>query len=335
MDKSPLISILTCIFNQSQYFEQTMNSVLKQTYQNWEWIILDDGSTDDLVDIIKKRGDSRIKYFYQNHAGIEGLTKTFNKALQLCNGAFVATLDGDDYWTEDKLKIQVRELTKSKAVLSYGEAWLINQKGKKKAYVKLPDNNSIAFNDPPGSALKKLLEEMDCFIINSTVMYKKDILVSKGGFIEANGVGQDFPTWVRLSLEGTFLAIPDCFGCYRKHPSSISLKNPENSFDSHISFLEAFIKENHQKLHEINISYDMGKVQKQWEEIRTYLPYSNALYFMMNGLFKEAIDEFKRFLEKHPSLKNRLIYSLINISKATGLDLVNPLVVLKQKVKKL
>lgn len=334
MNKEPLVSILTCIFNQAKYFEQTIDSVLKQTYQNWEWIILDDGSTDNLFEIIKKYDeDSRIKYFYQNHAGIENLTKTFNKALRFCNGAFVATLDGDDYWTERKLEIQVREFTESNAVLSYGAAWLINQKGEKKDYISLPSIKSIAINDPRGSALKKLLEENSCFIVNSTVMYKKDTLLSIGGFIEADGVSQDFPTWVRLSLEGTFSAIPACLGYYRKHPSSISLRNPENAFDSCINFLEGFIMQNQQKLHELGIFYDIGQLQKQWEEIRTYLPYNNALYFMMNGLFKEASDEFKRFLEKHPSLKHKLIYFSINISKAVGCDLVNPLVIVKKRLK--
>jgi glycosyltransferase involved in cell wall biosynthesis len=97
MEKKPLISILTVVFNQRPYFEQTISSVLGQTYQHWEWIILDDGSTDGTGEVIKNLNDSRIHYTYQQHTGSYRLTETCNKALSMCSGEIVAILDGDDY----------------------------------------------------------------------------------------------------------------------------------------------------------------------------------------------------------------------------------------------
>ena len=84
------------------YIEHIIKSVLSQAYGNWEWIIMDDGSTDRTADIINKYKDIRIKYFFQENTGIHRLTKTFNKAFSKCNGDFVAMLDSDDYWINNK-----------------------------------------------------------------------------------------------------------------------------------------------------------------------------------------------------------------------------------------
>lgn len=335
MRKEPLVSIITCIFNQSQYFGNAIQSVLNQTYKNWEWIILDDGSTDHLKELIKQFNDGRIKYFYQEHAGIENLTKTFNKALLLCNGTFVATLDGDDYWSTKKLDLQVNEFLNKDVILSYGEAWLINHKGEKCGYINIPQNKYIACNNPIGSALERLLVENSCFIVNSTVMYKRENLISIGGFIEAEGLLQDFTTWLRLSLDGHFSAISECLGYYRKQPSSISLRDSEKAFDNQVSFLKNFIIENQQKLKALNISYDLAMLEKQWLEKKTFLSFNNALYFLMNGAFDNARTEYKKFLQQHPSLKNRLIYYLLLLSNIIECDLVNPIMCHKQRLERL
>jgi glycosyltransferase involved in cell wall biosynthesis len=153
----PLVSILTLVYNHSAFIGQTIDSVLTQTFQDWEWIILDDGSVDGTGAIIKQIEDSRIHYCFQEHAGFDHLTRTYNKALAMCRGDFIALLDGDDYWPEYKLEIQLKSFKDPDAVLSYGECFVTYQEGKKKYYVRLPENPAVAGNDPRGSALKHLL----------------------------------------------------------------------------------------------------------------------------------------------------------------------------------
>lgn len=191
MDKKPLISILTPVYNQALYIKQAIQSVLSQTYQNWEWIILNDGSTDRTAEIINKYTNSRIIYAFQEHSGIENLAKTSNKILSMSNGDLVATLDGDDYWTPDKLETQINAFKDFRTVICYSKAWLINKNGKKISHIDIPKDLNVASNNPIGSALKKLLINRECFIINSTVIYKKDALLNIGGFTEASGIGQD------------------------------------------------------------------------------------------------------------------------------------------------
>jgi glycosyltransferase involved in cell wall biosynthesis len=334
MDKQPQVSILSSVYNCSSYIRQTIHSVLNQTYDNWEWVILDDGSTDGTGDMIRDLHDKRIRYFFQEHDTARHITKNFNKALKMCDGDLVAVIDGDDYWPEDKLQVQVQSFDDPHVILSYGEAYLVNHEGKKIGYIGLPEDLSIANNNPTGSVLDILLEENSCVIANSTVMLRKDALLGIGGFLEVKGMAQDFPTWVRLALEGTFSAMPICLGYYRKHASSYSIMhNRETAFNDEIRFFEEFIRTFKAELNGLGFHYDIGKLRKHWEEIRIYIPYSSALYMLMFGSFKDARSEFRKFLQRAPSIKNRLIYFLIVLSSYAKADLVNPLVYWREKRK--
>jgi len=332
MTGKPLVSILTPIYNQHPYIAQTINSVLNQTYQNWEWIIIDDGSNDGTGDIINKIKDSRIRYTYQEHAGFYSLAKTFNKALEMSNGNLIAMLDGDDYWRENKLEIQVNKFFDPDIVLCYGECFLINHRGKKVGYWGLPGDSSIANNNPIGAALQELVVNKSCFIINSTAMHRKSTLLTIGGFFKATGLGQDYPTLPRLALEGNFAAIPSCLGYYRKHASSISLT--QNTFEHEVNFLREFIFRNEQRLAKLGILPDIKELEKHWNTIRTYLPFNNAMYMLMIELFEEAEAEFKKFLENYPSIKHKLIYYLIILSALLKFDIVTPVAILKDKIRK-
>lgn len=267
--RKPLVSILTLVYNHRAFIEQTIDSVVTQTFQNWEWIILDDGSTDGTGDMIKNMKDSRIHYSLQEHAGFDYLTRTYNKALAMCSGDFIALLDGDDCWPDYKLEIQVQSFDDPDTVLSYGECLVINQKRKKLYYIYLPKDYGVAHNNPTGSALKKLLIDKCCFMVHPTVMVRKSTLLAVGGFIEVEGIGEDFPTWLRLSLEGRFAAIPRCLGYYRKHPLAITAtQNQIAYFDSELNFLRDFILKNSQKLRNLGLSYDTNELEKHWGKLR-------------------------------------------------------------------
>lgn len=319
--------------------EQTIRSVLNQTYQDWEWILLDDGSTDATGDIIKRFKDSRIRYHVQEHAGSARLAATFNNALALCSGDFIALLDGDDYWqNNEKLKIQINSLQEPEFILSYGEAALINQGGKRIGYMSIPKNMHVARNDPVGSSLELLLLQRYCFLPNSTILLRKKALDDIGGFVEAPGLNQDFPTWTELSLEGKFAPIPFCVACWRRHISSSNFNTaPERLFDAGIVFLKDFVLRQEKKLRSLGLSYHIQMLEKHWEGRRRehlhYLPYNRAMLMLRLGLFKNATVEFRKFKEKHPSAKSALIHAMIHVSRALHIDVVNPVAALKNRLK--
>jgi glycosyltransferase involved in cell wall biosynthesis len=333
----PLISILTPVYNQSSYIGQTIRSVLNQTHRNWEWIILDDGSTDGTGDIINGVRDSRIRYVFQEHAGIDYLTQSRNKALALCDGDLIAMLDADDYWPEYKLEAQVRDFTSPDVVLSYGESIIVNRSGGKICYMTLPADRHIANNDPVGSSLKLLLLERNCFITNSTVMLKKSVISDIGGFLDVRGLAHDFTTWTRLSLEGRFAGKPFCLGYRRRHQSSTNYnRSPRVLFDCGIDFLRDFVVLNKQKLIDLGFFYDVDTLEAQWKKLNPYVHYySRAIVALTSGSFTEGREAFKKFLEGDASSKQRLIYLTILLSSLIRFDLVNPLVSLKTRTEKM
>jgi len=333
MSENPIVSILTSVYNYGSFIKQAIKSVLKQTYDNWEWIIIDDGSTDSTQDIIQAVKDKRIKYVYQDHGGFDNLTRTFNKALNMSKGDLIAMLDGDDYWVVDKLEAQVEKFQKTEIVLCYGECFLINKRGRKVGYWALPEDPCIASNNPTGSALRNLLVNKSCFLINSTVMMRKKTLESIGGFIAIKGLGQDYPTFPRLALEGGFSAIPACLGYYRKHSSQTTINT--DRYDYETAYLLDFILLNEQKLKELGIVIKKAELESHWKEIDKFRPYNNAMHMLMVGFFKEAVTEFKRFLEYDSSIKSKFIYFLIIFSSLVRFDVVNPVVLLKEKTKSL
>ena len=337
MSSRPLVSILTPVFNQSFYIEQTIRSVINQTYRNWEWIIVDDGSTDGTGDIINGIKDSRIKYIFQEHAGVYRLTASRNKAFTACKGDLIAMLDGDDYWPDYKLEEQVKNFASPDIVLSYGECLMVNGNGTKIYYRTLPVDQHIANNDPVGSSLKLFLLKRDCFITNSTVMLNKKALLDIGGFLEARDLAHDFTTWTRLSLEGRFVGNPICLGYWRRHLSSTNYRrSPEVLMNSGLDFLREFVVLNKQKLADLGFSYDTDILEAHWEKLNPYAHYYNrAVIALSSGSFREARAAFKNFLEGDTSLKQRLIYFLIILSSFAQYDLVNPLSTFKAKAEKI
>ena len=105
MDKKPLISIIMNCFNGERYLDDSLKSILSQTYQNWELIFWDNLSTDNSKKIFLKYKDSRFKYYQANEHTILYVAR--NLAIKKANGEFIAFLDTDDIWLKNKLSEQI------------------------------------------------------------------------------------------------------------------------------------------------------------------------------------------------------------------------------------
>src|ERR1700677_968317 len=129
----PLVSIIIPCYNSSQYLPEALNSVLSQTYQNFECLIIDDGSTDETKAIIQNytQKDSRFYYYFQENTGA---ATARNNGISYSTGEFIQFLDADDLLPPEKLKIQVEYLLQNESVdIVYGEYVL---------FTKLEDINS-------------------------------------------------------------------------------------------------------------------------------------------------------------------------------------------------
>jgi glycosyltransferase involved in cell wall biosynthesis len=217
-----------------------------------------------------------------------------NSILKMSRGDIIATLDGDDYWPENKCEIQIKSFDDQGVVLSYGECVLVNSKGEELGHIGVPEDSSIAHNNPTGSALKRLLVDIDCFICNTAVMYRKSSLSDAGGFVEVDGLPHDFSTWVKLSLSGRFCPIPACLGYYRKHLKSATFTMDQDYyFKKQVDFLRDFCLENVQRFRDLGLPCHIDTLQDHWNRI---------------------------------GQKNRMIYRLTELSLFMRVDFVNPLI---------
>ena len=124
-----MVSIITPLYNSEEFIKDTVDSVLSQTYTNWEMIIVDDASTDKSVAIIQELidGDDRVKLLRLSKN--VGAAQARNRALELCSGRFIAFLDSDDIWYPEKLEKQLGFMLAKNIPISYTSYELINEFG--------------------------------------------------------------------------------------------------------------------------------------------------------------------------------------------------------------
>jgi teichuronic acid biosynthesis glycosyltransferase TuaG len=206
----PLISIITPSYNASLFLPETAESVLSQTYTNWEWLIVDDCSTDGtriyLEELAKK--DQRIKPYFQETN--QGAALARNKAIQNAKGKYIAFLDSDDKWVENKLATQIRFMEENDFAFSFTSYRLMEQNGAMTEKV-IHAPKKMKYND----LLKNTI--IGCL----TVM----INIEKTGRIQMPNIRsrQDMALWLSVLKRG-FVAygMPEELAYYRKVQGSIS-----------------------------------------------------------------------------------------------------------------
>jgi teichuronic acid biosynthesis glycosyltransferase TuaG len=134
-----LVSIITPLFNAGSFIRETLDSVINQTYQNWELLIVDDGSTDNGPAIVESlaKEDPRIKLFH--NATNLGPAKTRNLAIEKASGRYIAFLDADDIWFPEKLTKQIEAMQKNGYALTYTSYQKITEGGEMLGVIAVPD----------------------------------------------------------------------------------------------------------------------------------------------------------------------------------------------------
>jgi teichuronic acid biosynthesis glycosyltransferase TuaG len=196
--------------NSGDFVAQTIDSVLAQTYQNWELIISDDASTDNTEDMIKTytERDSRIKFYpsKKNH----GPAVTRNRSLDKANGDYIAFLDSDDLWHAQKLEKQVHFMNHYDIAFSYTQYDYINEDGNHKAPAKnLPD--AISYE---GLLKNQIIGCLTVMIDKRKVGKFKMPVIRKR---------QDFALWLRILKKGyTANCLQEVLASYRIRKNSVS-----------------------------------------------------------------------------------------------------------------
>ena len=201
-----LVSIVMPCFNTAQYIGDSIRSVINQTYDNWELLIVDDCSTDDSIFIIKEFKEPRIKLF-QNEKN-SGAAVSRNYALREAKGRWIAFLDSDDVWSNEKLEKQLEFMNDNQYSFTYTD-YRICENGKWLPYI----------NTGPDKVNKRVMFNY-CYFSTITVMYQRE----KVGLIQIPDLkkNNDYAMWLRVIEKSDAYRLPECLSFYIKHDGSIS-----------------------------------------------------------------------------------------------------------------
>lgn len=210
------VSWVLPVYNAEKFLSKTIESVISQTFSNWELIVIDDGSTDNSLNIIKSFDDDRIKIISREN---KGLSETLNEGVSLSQGNYIARIDADDINEPNRLFEQVSFLDSHlDYVLVASNVSFIDENDKIFNYSTLPSCHN---------KIKEKLNIDNC-IFHPSVLMRRDALLNVGGY--DNKVGcywEDYQLWLKLINEGRFYILPRFLLKYRVHDKSISKNTPE------------------------------------------------------------------------------------------------------------
>lgn len=217
---TPLVSVIMLTYNRGWCIAEAISSVLAQTYQNFELIIINDGSTDDTTAIVAGFADSRIKYL--DHADNQGLLIRRHESLKVAQGVYVAVLDSDDVWCRsDKLTKQVEYLEENPSAVLVGTNLIkIDNTGKEVG------RSSYYTTD---QAIRQNILSRNQFA-HSSVLIRQSSITKTAGYGNFP-VAEDLAFFLDLGQYGTFANLPDYATKYRMHgtgESSNKIKMVEN-----------------------------------------------------------------------------------------------------------
>ena len=223
----PKVSIIIPTYNREEFITETINSVLNQTYKDFEIIVVDDGSTDNTKQKLEPF-KSRIKLIEQKNSE---RAVARNNGVKNSSGEYIAFLDSDDLWIKNKLENQTNFLDEKKDfILTYGQSFRINEHGKP---IKTAKRQIHGYS---GNVFEELLFRN--FIVSATPLIRREHFERTTGFQTKYVPYEDWEFWIRLSLLGKFYFFNKPFSYYRIHKSqSVKLVNAKKIEEVTLSLL--------------------------------------------------------------------------------------------------
>lgn len=277
----PVISVVIPAYNIEQYIGRSIESALNQTAPPHEIIVIDDGSTDNTAEVIKKY--ESVKYIYQENVGVSAAR---NRGIEEAKGDWIAFLDADDEWMEDKLKLQIEILQSNPCLM-----WVMGN------FLRCLCSKKQHKPDTSRSTLKTLLKDKTYFDISTkgisthidTMLIKKEVFKKTGKFEEGKSRFEDLDMWFRIAFHYPKIG-------YVAEPTAIYHMNIENSLMEQKKYNSAeiftsFLEKNLQAAHRTNRVKDFKPcaqfLVRQWTRAK---------------LFEEQPEEIRSVLRKFKNL---------------------------------
>jgi len=222
MTNDILFSVIICCYNSGKYLRETIDSVVKQTYTNWEIIAVNDGSTDDTEEIILDYMHQGVPITYHNQEN-KGFAAARNKAIELAKGEWLAIIDHDDICLLDRLEIQSTHIRENpNAKLFFGNTIHFNDEGVeiRRQFDRI---NPCRLDLRAGKALNNLLIH-GCFMASSVVVFNKEVALSIGGFNTEYKYVVDADFFKRMGSKYDIYAGEEIISKWRVHTNQATQK---------------------------------------------------------------------------------------------------------------
>ncbi|HXT16672.1 MAG TPA: glycosyltransferase [Gemmatimonadaceae bacterium] len=216
---TPRVTIVTASYNQRRFIGACIESVRAQSYDDWEQVVVDDGSTDGTADVAESFGDPRIRVLRLPHRGLTHLAESYNAALAASRGSLVAVLEGDDLWPADKLATQVAAFDDSDVFLSWGRALAVDDKGRTLRPLSTVRTDA-PWRDFDAVEVFRRLARTNVLAPAASVMMRRSMLDAVGGFQQGgSSYFVDLATWLTLTARtrGRVRFVNHTLAHYRVH----------------------------------------------------------------------------------------------------------------------
>lgn len=234
-NKLPFVSVLMPVYNNEETVAEAIRSIQDQTFEDFEFIIIDDGSTDNTVEVIKAfLTDSRIRFY--SYDKNRGLPKMLNQGIFMCQGKYIARMDGDDFSFADRLQVQVEFLERNSDCLVVGSAYILEIDGVDRGARKQVCSHT-------GLITKLMFGNNIC---HPSVMIRKDMLIASGEFYDERLLYvQDYELWTRLITRYRIENMPTPLIIYRGASPRGMVKNDisrENFQKVRVDYIQKILK---------------------------------------------------------------------------------------------
>lgn len=264
MSAAPKISVILPVYNAEKYIREAIDSILNQTYRDFELIIINDGSSDGSRNIISGYTDKRIVFLEQSNIG---LAATLNSGIDLARGEYIARQDNDDISLPPRLEKQLQFMEANKEIALCGTcAEIIDQNGQPTGRHHKHSSNpvhlkfALLFNNP---------------FVHSSVFFRKEITGRVGNYNTDPGIFEDYNLWSRIARVVKISNLDECLLKYREVPSGMS----KTSVDYDEKVKRQSIE---------NISYYCDNISAEKLEMFE----TPAILYKKTGNYKEALIEY-------------------------------------------
>ncbi|HNY97552.1 MAG TPA: glycosyltransferase [Candidatus Pacearchaeota archaeon] len=224
------ISIIMATYNRANYIKEAIESILRQSFRDWELVVIDDNSVDNTEEIIMSYMEKDSRFIYIKNLERQGVGRARNIGIAKSQGKYIAILDSDDVWHDrEKLEEQYNYLeTHPDYVIVGGDAIIIDENGKVTGKI-------TCFHGDKEIRRKILAQNR---LVHSGVLYRRDIYEKCGKYDEKLAVGEDYDLWLKMGLYGKIECLNKSMVLYRKHSGNESMLKIGRSLKHNIEVID-------------------------------------------------------------------------------------------------